>query len=53
MATILQTIFSNSYHCMKILHFDSNFTEIQGSVGNKNTIGYDNGLVPNRRQAII
>ena len=53
-AAILQT-FSNKLFCMKIVVFDSNFTEMssQGSNSQYASTGSDNGLVLNRRQAII
>ena len=46
--------FQMQYHQWKILHFDSNFTEVcsWGSNWQRVCIGSGNGLVPNRRQAI-
>ena len=39
----------------KILYFELNFTDVCSYVSNlqQSTIGLDNGLTPNRRQAII
>ena len=39
----------------KVLYFDTNFTEVcsLGFNWQKNSVGLDNGLAPNRRQAII
>ena len=54
MATISQTIFSNTFLWMKISYFDYNFTEICSIGSNwQPSIGLNNGLTPNRRQAII
>ena len=55
MAAISQTIPSDAFSWMKILYFDYNFTEVysKGSSWKYINIGSDNGLVPNRRQAII
>ena len=40
---------------MKVLYFDKNFNEVcsQGSNWQYHSIGLDNGLARNRRQAII
>ena len=53
MAAISQTIYSNVFH--KILNFNYNFTEIWSLWFNwqYGSIGSDNGLAPDRRQAII
>ena len=55
MATISQTTFSSAFSWMKLLNFRSNLTEIYslGSNWEYGSIGSDNGLVPNRHQAII
>ena len=55
MAAISQTIFLMHFREWKVLYFDSNFTEVcpQGSNRQSSSIGFDNGLAPNRRQAII
>ena len=53
MATILQTIFSDAFSWMKIFII---FTKISLKFVpqlTKLSIGLDNGLAPNRRQAII
>ena len=54
-AAISQTIFHMLFLDWKVLYFDSNFTEVcsQGSNWQQPSIGSDNGLAPNRRQAII
>ena len=54
MAAILQMTFSIVFSWMKILYFDSNFTEVcsQGSSWHYYSIGSGNGLAPNRQQAI-
>ena len=43
------------FHEWKVLYFDKNFTEVcsQWSNWQYPSIGLENGLVPNRRQAII
>ena len=53
MATSLQTTSSNTFSLMR--KFYSNFTGIYfyGSNWQQSSIGSDNGLVPNRQQAII
>ena len=50
-----QTTFSNAFPWMKILSYCSNFIEIcsQWSNNQYTSNGLDNGLVPNRRQALI
>ena len=55
MALISQTIFQMHFREWKILDFESNFTDVcpQGSNWQSSSIGLDNGLAPNRRQAII
>ena len=55
MATILQTMFSKSFHSMEISVFYLNFNEMCSlrSIQQQACIGSDNGLVLNRRQAII
>ena len=56
MATISQTTFLKMHFLeLKVLHFDSNLTEVcsSGSNWQQVSIGSGNGLVPNRRQAII
>ena len=55
MAAISQTTHSNTFLEWTCLHFDWNFTEVcsQGSIEQYASIGSDNGLAPNRRQAII
>ena len=47
--------FQVHFHEWKVLYFDSNFTDIcsKGSNWQSPSIGLDNGLAPNRRQAII
>ena len=55
MAAIIQMTFSNAFLWWKCMNFDYNFTEVcsQGSSLQYSIIGLDNGLAPNRRQAII
>ena len=55
MVAISQTIFSHAFSWMKHLYFDYNFTDVcsQGSNWQSSSIGLDNGLAPNRWQAII
>ena len=52
---MLQTAFSNAFSCMKSCLFWLNLTEIFSQCPNEQytTIGSDNGLALNRRQAII
>ena len=47
--------FQMHFHEWKVLYFDLNFTEVFSQVSNWQwpSIGSDNGLAPNRRQAII
>ena len=52
MAAISQTIFSYAFSRLKILVFSLQFP-IQGSNWQQYTFGFDIGLVPKRRQAII
>ena len=55
MALISKTTYSNAFSWIKMFIFWSNITEIcsQGSNQQYTSIGSDNGLAPNRRQAII
>ena len=55
MTTILLKTFSNVFFVWKLLYFDWNFTEISSKspIHNNAGIGWDNGLAPNRWQAII
>ena len=55
MAAIFQTTFSNSFTWMKMHEFQIRFywRLSQGSNWQNSSIGWDNGLAPNRRQAII
>ena len=55
MAAISQTIFSDSFSWMNSLYFDQNFPEVFSSGSNWHlpSIGVNNGLAPNRQQAII
>ena len=55
MTTILQTIYLNAFAWMEILEFQLNFIEICSLWLNWQCtiIDSDNGLVPNRRQAIV
>ena len=54
MAAISQTIFSD-FHEWKVLYFDQNFTKVSSQWSNWQypSIALENGLAPNRRQAII
>ena len=54
MAAISQTMFSDAFS-WKILSLDQNFTEVcsWGSNRQEPSIGLDNGVEPNRWQAII
>ena len=55
MVAISQMTFSNAFSWMKMFKFWLNFTEVcsQGSNWQYSKIGSDNGLAPNKRQAII
>ena len=55
MATILQRTSSNLFPVSKLLYCNSNFTKSSSQRSNQQytSIGLDNGLAPNRRQAII
>ena len=55
MVTILQMKFWNAFSQMKMFYFDWNWIEIRSWLYNQKftNIGSDNGLAPNRRQAII
>ena len=55
MAAISQMISSDAFSLMKVLYFGLNFTEVcyLGSNWQYPSIGLDNGLAPNRWQAII
>ena len=55
MAAISQTTFQMHFLEWKCLNFNWNFTEVcsQGSNWQFSSIGSDNGLAPNRRQAVI
>ena len=55
MGNILHGTFSNQIPCMKMMYFDSNLNGIcsNGFTLQHASNGSDNGLAPNRRQAII
>ena len=53
MATIAQTMISNAFLWMKILYFVELHWSLLGSNEQYSSIGLNNGLAPNRRQAII
>ena len=55
MAAISQTIFQMHFRERKVLYVDLDFIEFcsYGSSWQYPSIGLDNGLTPNRRQAII
>ena len=55
MTAISQMLSSDAFSWMNIFYFDWNFTEDypQGSNWQQLSIRSDNGLAPNRRQAII
>ena len=56
MATISQTTFSNAFSWMKISEFRLKFHQslfLKAQLKWYSSIGSDNGLAPNRRQAII
>ena len=55
MAAISQTTFSSAFPWLKLLYFNHNCNEIcsLGSNWHYGSNGSDNGLAPNRRQAII
>ena len=54
MANISQTIFSNAFSWMKFFVFWSKLSVCsQGANWKSSSIGLDNGLAPNKRQAII
>ena len=55
MAAILQTIFSEAFSGMKrfCIFIKISFKFVPKGLINNNPVGLDNGLVPNRQQAII
>ena len=55
MDAILQTAFSNACHWIETFDFQVklHWNMFLGSNCQKYSIGFDNGLVPNRQQAII
>ena len=55
MAAMYQKIFSDAFSWMKSLYHYQKFTDVcsEGPNRQKASIGLDNGLTPNRRQAII
>ena len=55
MAAISQTIYPDAFRDWTVLYFEYNFTEVcsWGSNWQQPSIGLDNGVAPNRRQAIL